>query len=83
MKKSAKLLYDKIEAVADKNIANQSAIAGEIQVLVSDADSESLQIILDDVKKRLSGPGWGSYKSAVAGIKFALEDILQTRSKKM
>lgn len=83
MKKSAKLLYDKIEAIVDKNIANQSAIAGEIQMLVSDADSETLQIILDDVKKRLSGPGWGSYKSAVAAIKFALEAILQARAKKV
>lgn len=81
MKKTAKLLYDKIEAIAEKNIANQSAIAGEIRELVAEADSESLQIILYDVTKRLSRPGWGSYKSAVAGIKFALEDVLKERNK--
>lgn len=81
MKKAAKLLYDKIEAVAEKNIANQFAIADEIRELVAEADSESLQIILDDVTKRLSSPGWGSYKSAVAGIKFVLEDILKERNK--
>lgn len=82
MKKSAKLLYDKIEAIAEKNIANQFAIAGEIRKLVPGADDETLQTILDDVSKRLCSPGWGSYKSAVAGIKFALEDILSERAKK-
>lgn len=79
MKKTAKLLYDKIEAIAEKNIANQSAIAGEIKELVTNTDIETLQMILDDVSKRLNGPGWGSYKSAVAGIKFALEDVISKR----
>ncbi len=79
MNKASKLLYDKIEAIVEKNIANQFAIAGEIRELVAEADSESLQIILDDVTKRLSGPGWGSYKSAVAGIKFTLEEVLKER----
>jgi hypothetical protein len=81
MKRTTKLLYDKIEAIADKNIANQSVIAGEIRELVTEADSETLQFILEDVTTRLSDPGWGSYKSAVAGIKFVLEDVLKERKK--
>lgn len=81
MKKAAKLLYDKIEDVAEINIANQFAIAGEIRKLVADADNETLQAILEYVTNRLSGPGWGSMKSAVAGIKFAIEDVLKEREK--
>lgn len=82
MMKTAKLLYGKIEAIVEKNIADQSAVAGEIRELVAEADNESLQIILDDVTKRLSSPGWGSYKAAVAGIKFALEEVLEERGTK-
>ena len=41
MKKSAKLLYGEIETVAEQNIANQSAIAGEIQKIVDGTDNET------------------------------------------
>ena len=82
MKKAAKLLYDKIEDIAEKNIANQFVIPGEIRKLVTDADNETLQAILEDVTKRLNTPGWGSMKAAIAGIKFALDDVLSERAEK-
>ena len=82
MKKTAKLLYNKVSAIAEKNIANQFAIAGEIEELVTNVDDETLEVILDDVVERLNSPGWGSYKSAVFGIKLALENVLSQRKSK-
>lgn len=81
MKKAVKQLYTKIEDMVEQNVDNQLVIPEEIRKLVADSDDETLHSILEDVTKRLNSPGWGSYKAAVAGIKFALEDILSERAK--
>jgi len=79
MKKSQKSLSDKLGDIIIKNIGTQNAIAGEVRALVTDIDSESLQLEVADINKSLQGPGWGSAKSATAGVLSTLKQILKER----
>jgi len=80
MNKSHTTLSENLGGIIIRNLSTQNAIEGEVRELVADIDSATLQLEVAVISKSLQGHGWGSAKSATAGVISTLKQILNERA---